>query len=733
MLNPRRLNQLLLTDDTRFGLLLVWVYMILEAVQQTYLGGYWLSRWIGNNTNDLWWSVIERGAQVALLLGLAGAIGCFRLYRLIRQVRPRDLSDADPAFSENVTYIAHSIVKQRPRFLATPNLADTNACCVLAWPQQYVIVGGGLRLLWRKAAAQADSIIAHECVHLAKRDTFLLIGTWYTFIAYTLLLTLNLVLHQGLFWGKVIARVPAWLEAGQAIAGLSRNLIVAGAVGTPPLISALVIGVMLRHILRLREFIADEGAAQQGFRQGLIRNLAVAAENENVSFRLFRSFHPSAADRLERVEMGAGWLHVDRLYCLACGLISARMLEALSNFGGNWCSRTVGEELWGALVNCLSAEPGLWVAVAFFFVALVGVGLLVVHHAYRTLMSNRAERRRWTDTVLVVLEIWAFSMLGVVLGNFTDSRVVGKVAEIIVFDIVPVSKVFDRALASSIFTSSALLLLLVATGIVVSITAKRFNASRRVRFLGFLTALLVAMTLSSFLVNFSILLMHEFGRLLNFANVVGWERSTTSIVQGSPTPVESMMNLIVLALAIGIMSYVLSRYHNCRTNAASDMNSKRLILRESDAVENAIFQTSVRSVPIWRAPWVLLFVAVLGVVGTTAFLRSVDQIALERPIKFKFEYSHGDKAGTRTWTRSTAGIWSEWYWGKVYSTFREVGRINLAGCNGTVVERRDYPAFKVFIPDKRCENKSLMARNGESSWAFLGSMNLIWSIRTWDK
>lgn len=731
MAKPGRLNQLRLADDTAFGLSLVWVYMVLDATQQVNLGANWLTRWTGNDASDPQWSLFASAAQVMFLLGLAGVIGYFRLHRLLHRVKPRRLSDVDAVFDEGATYIAQRLVKRMPLFVATANLSDTNACCVLAYPRQYVIVGGGLRLLWRKAAAQAGGIVAHECMHLAKRDTFLLIGTWYTFIAYCLLLSLNLVLHQGLFWGKVIALVPAWLETGNAVAGIVRNLIVSGVVGFPPLISALVIGLILRHMMRLREFIADEGAAQQGYRQGIVENLARAARNESLAFRLFRSFHPSARDRLERVAVGSGWARVDRLYCLGCGLIIARIMNALPMPLELACEGPSGtEDTWTVLVNCLQTDWHAWIVAVFYTAILLSVAFLIVHHTYRTVMTVRARRRYWPDAAQVVCEVWAFAVAGTLLGELTESGILRAATEIIVFDMVPVTEKFDHAIAASISVSSTLLLLVVATGVVVSFTARRFHPSRLFRTIGFVAAIAGAAVLSMVSISIPLMFFYEFGGVLRLENVVEWERSTTPIMRGTPNPVEMVVHIIVLILAVATISHLLKSRRAGKPNPASDVHQERLVPDEDWAVSGyAVPASGASSAPISRRSWALLCMAIAGAVTLVMFLRSVDTAALERPTKFTFNYPHGDKAGIRIWMRNREGVWSERYAdGKIYGTFREVGRIRRQGCDGTVVERRDTPAFKVFIPDKRCKNLSLLARNGEGEWGILGMMRPIWSL-----
>lgn len=724
----RRLDQLRLADDTAFGLLLVWLYMVLDATQQDGVVSQWLIRWTDGEAADLRWTALPGMAQAGFMLGLAALIGYVRLRRLLRRVRPRKLSEIDAAFDDGATGIARRLVRRSPLFLATPSLTDTNACCVLRFPRQYVIVGGGLRLLWRKAPVQAGSILAHECMHLAKRDTLLLIGTWYTFIAYCLLLGLGLVLRQWVFWGKVADEVPAWQAAGlDAFSGILRNMLVMGLVGFPSLVSALVVGLVLRHMMRLREFIADEGAAQQGYRQGIADNLALAARRESPGFRLLRSFHPSARDRLERVTAGEGWGRVDRLFCVAGGLIIARMLAALPVPADVSCSEpSAGQDVWSAFVACAQTDARVWFAIALYAVIFVSMGFLIVHHAYRTLMTRRARRRDWRDTVLAVSEIWAFSALGAVLGGMTTADVLTAAARIVVYDAVPPTDTFDYAMVSAISVAIVLLQLVVACGVAVRFTARRFHASRRRRVLGFAVVMVVALVLSYPLLNVPMMLIHEFLPSLRMEHVAGWVRSTTAILQDTPNPAETLLYSAMLVLVVVALAYGWDLIRGDRPPLPGDVHPARLRQEtEWPLLDSALPVAAERPVGKAWQRWALLSSAVVACVAVLGLLvpSGEESLAAARPVEFSFDYPHGEQKGIRRWTRQGDGLWEEKYPdGRTWSTFREAGRMHHNGCGCTVVERQDAPSFRILIPDKGCKTMELWARNGEGAWGFLGVM-----------
>lgn len=98
--------------------------------------------------------------------------------------------------------------------------------------------------------------------------------------------------------------------------------------------------------------------------------------------------------------------------------------------------------------------------------------------------------------------------------------------------------------------------------------------------------------------------------------------------------------------------------------------------------------------------------------------------ALGRLVEFSFYYSFGELAGERNWAQVKPGVWIESYPDKkLFTAFREVGRMTNNGCEGSVVERQDGSSFKVFIPDKDCDKKWLWFQVAGGTWSFLGSMN----------
>lgn len=727
MTQPGRLNQLQLVDDTALGLLLVWVYMVLDVTQRRDHGAYWLSRWIGDTSGIAHWSVWESAAQVALLLGLALVIGYVRLRRLLSRVRPGRLAEIDAALNDSATGIARRTVRRSPLFMATASLTDTNACCVLAFPRQYVIVGGGLRLLWRKAPAQAAGIVAHECMHLAKRDTLLLIGTWYTFIAYCLLLLINFALRQGYFWSTFLARVPAWQEAGLDVArGIGKNLLLINVVTLPSLLSAIVIGLVLRHMMRLREFIADEGAAQEGYRQGIVDNLVRAAQCEPLSFRLLRSFHPSASDRLARVADGAGWGRLDRIFCLACGLVIARLIHALPPPLEVSCAYSPKEQYMGKVVlGCLQNDARMWFLLAFFTAALVSMGFLIVHHAYRTVMTRRAARRYWGDTVQALAAVWGYAALGVFLGGITTTRALAATGRGLFLDGESIAGKLEWNVGLSIWISILLLQLALACGVAVRFTARRFHRSRFGR-----SGMLIAATLAGLLLSYPVAgilpsAAFKFGGLPRLPVMTGWESITRPVMEEVPGPAEIMLFLSGLVLSVVLLSHVWTWLRRGKPYSPSDVNAQRL-LPESDraAYEMPALAGASRAARFGWRPWALLTAALAGVAAIPLWSEPLGPQAPAPPQAFSFNYPHGDKAGIRAWTRGREGLWSERYPdGKVYSTYRETGRMRREGCDGAVVERLDFPAYKVFIPDRGCQKMWLWGRNGEGEWGFLGAMH----------
>lgn len=729
MTTPARLNQLPLVDDTRIGLLLVWVYIVLDATQQRDLGALWLAWWTGNSHRDPQWSVLESAAQVVLLLGLAGAIGYFRLRRLLSRVRPRKLADVDAALDAGATSIARGLVKRSPLFLATSSLTDTNACCVLTFPRQYVIVGGGLRLLWRKVPAQAAGILAHECIHLAKRDTLLLIGTWYTFIAYCLLLIINFALLQGYFWSQFVEKMPAWKAAGLDVArGIGPNALVIGVAGFPSVISALVIGLILRHMMRLREFMADEGAAQHGHRQGIVDNLARLAQDKPFAFRLLRSFHPSARDRLERLVTGTGWGRVDRLLCLAAGLIIVRVASSLPQPLSLSCDAPKNNQtFWNDLVACVQTDMYFFPVLVCFFVIFMGLSFLVFHHAYRTLMTRRARWRYWGETVQIMIEVWGFATLGAILGMLSSKTVLTTVGKIFLLGADPARNKVDVAVGFSISASLIFLVMIIACGLMVRFVAKRPISSRMLRPIGFGALTLLALVFSHGIVNYLPPLVYEYAGIFRLKSVEGWGIVTNPIGARLPSLREIFLFWCGLAFLTVFASYAWAKLRGERAYSPSDLNQERLLPHSDWPVCEVTALLPVAKPPYLVRPGGGAFsVAVSGAIVLALFLLPLKPQTLGPPTKFSFDYPYGDKAGIRVWAKNGDGSWSERYPdGKIYGVFREAGRIRQEGCVGSIVERQDFPTFKVFIPDKGCKKMWLWAKSGEGKWGFLGEMEKI--------
>ncbi|MGS1009156.1 M48 family metalloprotease [Achromobacter anxifer] len=726
---PARLNQLQLVDDTRIGLFLVWAYIVLDATQQRDLGAFWLTWWTGNSSRDARWSVLESAVQVALVLSLAGAIGYFRLRRLLSRVRPRKLSDTDAVLDAGASSIARGVVKRSPLFLTTSNLTDTNACCVLSFPRQYVIVGGGLRLLWRKAPAQAAAILAHECMHLAKRDTLLLIGTWYTFIAYCLLLVFNFSLNQAYFWSQFVEKIPSWKEAGLDVArGVGPNVLVIGVAGFPSVISALVIGLILRHMMRLREFMADEGAAQHGYRQGIADNLARLAQDKPFAFRLLRSFHPSARDRFERLVTGAGWARVDRLFCFAAGLIIVRVASSLPQPIRLSCDAAKNNQIfWNELVACVQTDMYFFPVLLCFFAIFMGLSFLVFHHAYRTLMTRRARCRYWGDAVHTMAEVWGFATLGAILGMLSTKTVLTTAGEILLLGAVPAWNKVDVAIGFSISASLIFLVMTIACGLVVEYAAKRPVSSGMLRPIGFGVLILMLLFFSHGIVNYLPALMYEYGGIFRLKSVEGWGVVTNPVMGLLPSLRESFLFWCGLVLMIVLASYAWAKFRVERAYSPSDLNQERLLPNSDFPIcEVSMLSSVVKPTYSVRPGGGVFSVAASGAVVLALFLLPLRPQKLEPPTRFSFDYPYGDKAGIRVWAKNDEGLWSERYPdGKIYGVFREAGRIRQEGCVGTIVERQDLATFKVFIPDKGCKKMWLWAKSGAEKWAFLGEMKKI--------
>lgn len=421
-----RLNQLSLADDTRFGLALISLTLLVQAFHGVHLGGAFITASFGLEVTfeNYGW------VQVSMLLSLAFAIALARLTLLKRRVKPVEADLIDQSLAKHATEVARQFAGPKPQFQVTSRLDDPNAFCLPGYPRPSIVLGGGLRLLLRRAKDEASSIIAHECVHISKRDTVFLISSWYLWLAYTLLATTNFGVLSILFLSDFDRdpKIGYWDAAGFT---------------SLTLFDALIVGFVLRHFINQREYVADEGTAQRGLRNSILTCLNRFSRHARGKRQwiLPRLFHPSLEARIGRVKMGRGWDRLDPLFCVGVAVITFRFNVAMQ-------LGTVSVSL-----------------VAIVLLHILFFSFVVPHHIYRVVLTKLASGTQSSGIAVIGTAGTAIlvSMLGAGFAITTHAMFL-NVATSVMRDGEAIFTVFDSNFAAPILTSLALVTPLVFGG-----------------------------------------------------------------------------------------------------------------------------------------------------------------------------------------------------------------------------------------------------------------------------
>ncbi|MCA3307818.1 MAG: M48 family metalloprotease [Roseomonas sp.] len=363
-----RLNQLQLVDDSRLGLALVWMIIILDTAFSSQLGAARLFDLFGRTPAEHELSALD----LLLLMGLTASLAGYQFHRVHRQLGLRPVADVDERLLADANVVSQRLAAGRPRFLVSANVLDGNAFCLSIGRSPTVVLGGGLRLLLRKRRQQALAIIAHECGHVSAGDTIFLLVTWYTFVAYACLQILEVALLQYSFWASIPGVYTQWISAGFGPWDfLGANLPAFLSNGFLELIETLGVGVVLTHFIRQREFRADEVAAQAGWRAPLTEALTErAADTHAQAWSLFARFHPHAAHRAARLQDESKWAKIDFVFVAAMSFALGRVLLKLPTFSEDLSERyqdMTAEELRSIAVQVMFGMVDFWLMFAFIF------------------------------------------------------------------------------------------------------------------------------------------------------------------------------------------------------------------------------------------------------------------------------------------------------------------------------------------------------------------------------
>ena len=394
-----RLDQLRFPDETKLGLALLVGYMMLDASQTFSLGGWHLLLWLTGATPSMW----QAGAlQLFMVVALSVVLMGWRIRLSLKGLQLRCIEEADAKASRETDYLGSRIAQGRAKFFVTANMGDANAFCMWTGKVSWIVLGGGLRLLFRKDAARARAIVAHECAHVDAGDTQYLLVAWHVFNAYAILTIGGLLLMQVRFWLGAPEVQPALRSGGPGLIDLlEQNFTHVLRNGIPALIVLASLAFVLRHLARLREYRADERAAQAGLRQPLVDILsALVPQMSQPGWRRFFAFHPTTDERAKRLSNESRWGRADLLFIGALAFLGVRISEHFERAGEGPVPATANfEDMMAFLVRSMAADP-LAVASTVLSIAILFIAVVNVYRASATQVKLGATLR---SRLLVVL------------------------------------------------------------------------------------------------------------------------------------------------------------------------------------------------------------------------------------------------------------------------------------------------------------------------------------------
>lgn len=415
-MNGRRLDQLRFPDETKVGLTLLMAYMLLDATQSFTLGGWHIALWFGLEQTAIALGWLQFGILVTLLAGYV----LWSRHKIRSQFGLRDLASTDVSLADDAHYLANRMAKGRGRFLVTSNFKDCNAFCLPAFNESWIVLGAGLRVQHRKQRERVRAVLAHECAHLGSGDVGYVVVAWYLFCIYAVLVASNLLITQGHFWLRVPDMLPAFEQAG-GLSGLiranARHLFTAGFSGV---LATMGLWFVQRHLFHLREFRADERAAQFGFRMALTEAIgALRASSISHPWRRLLTLHPQAEQRMLRLTSQLPWIRLDVWFLGSMAFLTARIQQLAPSYSIESelpISYTVND-LLATLVFHLEAG-----SVPIFFSVLLDLALVFIMmlHVHRVAVTQAAIGFTWVRRLALLWPTCAPIFAGIFLGQLTS-------------------------------------------------------------------------------------------------------------------------------------------------------------------------------------------------------------------------------------------------------------------------------------------------------------------------
>lgn len=557
-MHGRRLDQLRFPDETKVGLTLLMIYMFLDVTQSFTFGGWHIASWVGlqQTTTALGW--LQLGFLMTLLAGYV--LWSRRKIRI--QLGLRDLASTDIALADDAQYLARRMAKGRGRFLVTSNFGDCNAFCLPAVNESWIVLGAGLRIQYRKHEERVRAVLAHECAHVNSGDLGYVVVAWYVFCVYAALAVTNLLVAQGHFWLRVPEMLPAFEQAGGflgLIRANARHLFTAGFSG---LLAIVGLWFVQRHLFHLREFRADERAAQFGFRTALTD--AIGALRPSAAGRPWRrtlALHPQAEQRILRLTSQQPWVRLDTWFLGAIAFLTARILEFAPSY------RIEDEPPIFDTANDLLVKIGFYLddglllilSGSFFYLAFIFIMML---HVHRIAVTQAAIGITWVRRLALLWPTCAAIFAGIFLSQLTSWAQLQSLAD--PSNPWTLADALDDSLSDAALGSLLTWVFTMAIVVLAPRPLRRAPRNWRSQALRIVVSVLFVSVIIQVLIN-----MIGGGILLLFGDFPSWEisglpRSTQPPVVGLPSLLQAALTMMGLSLLLTLPNKIL------RQRAASE-------------------------------------------------------------------------------------------------------------------------------------------------------------------
>ncbi len=243
----------------------------------------------------------------------------------------RNESERISEFKEYTSKVSTSLLKRSPDILITETISGAHAQAFGTGSRNYLRLDGGLRLLKIKSQRLFDAILFHELGHFMNKDiakTYFSVSIWYAVIslfALPLVILLTIVFLQGVMEKLLIGGIEP--EEIKTIATVNLpNLL--KAIGQLLLLFGTII-FFRNSVLRSREFYADLRSVTFGYQNELTGILSKASSDKIPLWKRIITYHPSAASRLDVIEMPSKLFRISNEMSFFSGVLQSFIVNGL--------------------------------------------------------------------------------------------------------------------------------------------------------------------------------------------------------------------------------------------------------------------------------------------------------------------------------------------------------------------------------------------------------------------